>query len=175
MAPGVQPASGTEVAPQPPDVYWFSALRSTIGGVMQNRSFRPAGGCLAAVVVAWNCLGGGYTLAAPAGRQSLQLKWCNGDDHATPDLMIDFGRTFRKVLADTTYEKLFTFFLLKSIYLRIELEESSKSSHDCYNVLVKRDMVQPNSLSCILHTLARNEGILCTLTESGMDLLTNVP
>jgi tetratricopeptide (TPR) repeat protein len=45
---------------------------------------------LKAIVVALGFIGGGFALADPAGAQSArQLKWCNGDDHPTPDLSID--------------------------------------------------------------------------------------
>jgi tetratricopeptide (TPR) repeat protein len=66
-----------------------TAQRSTFEGVMENGNVQPAARYLIAVVVASNLIGGGGAQAAPAGRQlAQQVKWCNGDDHATPDMMI---------------------------------------------------------------------------------------
>jgi tetratricopeptide (TPR) repeat protein len=45
---------------------------------------------LKALVVAAGIIGGGLALPGPAGAQTAQqFRWCNGDDHATPDMMID--------------------------------------------------------------------------------------
>jgi hypothetical protein len=42
-----------------------------------------------AVAVALGIIGGGLAPPAPAGAQTAQqFRWCNGDDHATPDMMI---------------------------------------------------------------------------------------
>jgi tetratricopeptide (TPR) repeat protein len=66
-----------------------TAQRSTIEGVMENGNVQPAVRYLKATFVALSLIGGGGAQAASAGRQlAQQVKWCNGDDHATPDTMI---------------------------------------------------------------------------------------
>jgi tetratricopeptide (TPR) repeat protein len=58
-------------------------------------------------VVAMGMIGGGLALAAPAGAQpARQIRWCNGDDHATPAMqisgctaLIQSGKSSRRDLA----------------------------------------------------------------------------
>src|ERR1700693_4438566 len=54
---------------------------------MQDAKSQCAARYLGAFVVALALIGGGVTPAAPAPAAK-PLDWCNGDDHATPDMMI---------------------------------------------------------------------------------------
>jgi hypothetical protein len=60
-----------------------------IEGAMEHANIQSARRYLRGIAVALGCIGGEFGLAAPAGALSdQQIRWCNGEDHATPDLMI---------------------------------------------------------------------------------------
>src|ERR1700690_2588877 len=54
---------------------------------MQDAKYQCARWYFGAFVVALALIGGGFMPAAPATAEKA-LDWCNGDDHATPDMMI---------------------------------------------------------------------------------------
>jgi tetratricopeptide (TPR) repeat protein len=57
--------------------------------MMEDARIRFPGSGPKVIVVVLGLIGGGFTPALPAGAQSdQQVRWCNGDDQATPDLMI---------------------------------------------------------------------------------------
>src|SRR5713226_5742348 len=89
MRPGATSIRGGTIDPRLAICTPLNVQRSTIEGVMENGNLQPAARYLIAVVVALSLIDGGGAQAAPAGRQlAQQVKWCNGDDHATPDMMI---------------------------------------------------------------------------------------
>ena len=56
---------------------------------MEGSEIQSARRNLRIIAIALGCIVGGFALAVPAVAQSdQQVRWCNGDDHATPDLMI---------------------------------------------------------------------------------------
>jgi tetratricopeptide (TPR) repeat protein len=60
-----------------------------IEDAMEDATIQSARRYLSVIAVALGIFGGGFTLAAPAAAQSeQQVRWCNGEGHATPDLMI---------------------------------------------------------------------------------------
>jgi lipoprotein NlpI len=59
----------------------------SVEDAMQDAKSQCAGRYFGALVVALALISGGFTPAAPVTAEKA-LDWCNGDDHATPDMMI---------------------------------------------------------------------------------------
>jgi tetratricopeptide (TPR) repeat protein len=55
---------------------------------MEDSDIRSARRNLRVIAVALGCIGGGFALVPAVAQSDQQVRWCNGDDHATPDLMI---------------------------------------------------------------------------------------
>jgi tetratricopeptide (TPR) repeat protein len=55
---------------------------------MEGSDIRSARRNLRVIAVALGCIGGGFALVPAVAQSDQQVRWCNGDDHATPDLMI---------------------------------------------------------------------------------------
>jgi tetratricopeptide (TPR) repeat protein len=55
---------------------------------MEGSDLQSARRNLRVIAVALGCIGGGFALVPAVAQSDQQVRWCNGDDHATPDLMI---------------------------------------------------------------------------------------
>jgi tetratricopeptide (TPR) repeat protein len=66
----------------------ISAQRSVIEDAMEGSDIQSARRNLRVIAVALGCIGGGFALVPAVAQSDQQVRWCNGDDHATPDLMI---------------------------------------------------------------------------------------
>src|ERR1700722_703064 len=59
----------------------------SVEDAMQDAKSQCAGRYFGAFVIALGLVGGGFTPQVPPTGQTA-IDWCNGDDHATPDMMI---------------------------------------------------------------------------------------